>query len=157
MNFLGACYFKEGNLSEALLLWDDCLERRMRVLGAEHADTQQSVLHASTCRNDMGLALLTEGPHQSCAEAEILFKEVLATRRLWLGEDHEGTLVALGNLAQVHLMAGSFSEARPLFLELHGGDKLRRHDLLQRKALQRGAARARGAAGKAKGDAGRRP
>jgi hypothetical protein len=70
-------------------LHTECLEKRSRILGADHADTFMSL-------NNVALAFVQV---ERCEDAILHFRHCLQERSHVLGEDHPDTLETLNNLA----------------------------------------------------------
>lgn len=103
LNNLAWLLIDMGRLAEAEQLLRECIAARREILGNAHPDTLYSlnnlarVLAAAAAAAEKNDA----GRDESLAEAEALFREVVAARREQLGERHQNTLISLANLAEL--------------------------------------------------------
>ncbi|MEV0896599.1 tetratricopeptide repeat protein [Actinoplanes sp. NPDC049802] len=95
----------QGDVRAAILLFEQALADRRRVLGDDHPDTLTSV-------NNLAGAYRSAG---DLGRAIGLFEQALADRRRILGDDHPDTLTSVNNLAYAYRSAGDLGRAIPLF------------------------------------------
>ena len=74
-----------------LPLFEDCLEKRKRILGDDHPDTLDSI-------NNLALLLKAQGEYD---RALPLYEDCLEKRKRILGDDHPHTLYSIQNLARL--------------------------------------------------------
>ena len=103
---LAIAYRSEGKYAEAEPLFQQVLEARMRLLGPRHPSTL-------TTRNSLGRLYLAERRY---AEAERLLDQVLS---IALQDGNQPiALVALGDLAELHVRQRDFEKADAAYAEL---------------------------------------
>ena len=81
MNALGSLFGFKGEYDCALPLYEECLEKRKRILGDDHPDTLISL-------NGFAFTLFLKG---ECARALLLLEESLARAQAALGDNHPDT------------------------------------------------------------------
>ena len=106
-NSLAAAYEDAGRLAEAILLFEQTLAGRERLLGPDDPDTMLS-------RNDLARAYRDAG---RVANAVPLVEQTLSTRERLFGADHPSTLASRNNLASAYRAIGRPAEAISLFEE----------------------------------------
>ena len=106
-NSLAAAYEDAGRLAEAILLFEQTLAGRERLLGPDDPDTMLS-------RNDLARAYRDAG---RVADAVPLVEQTLSTRERLFGADHPSTLASRNNLASAYRAIGRPAEAISLFEE----------------------------------------
>lgn len=89
-------YREQGRLREAEQMYMLALERRERVLGADHQATVDSV-HSLGC---------VYRDQRRLGEAQDMFTLVLASREKELGADHISTLDTVNNLGVIYCQQG---------------------------------------------------
>ena len=94
LNRLALVYYSKGEFEEALPLYDECLEKRKRVLGDDHPDTLASL-------NNLANVYYSKGEFE---EALPLYEKCLKARKSVLGEKHPATLATLKKLETLHLI-----------------------------------------------------
>ena len=104
MNALGSLFGFKGEYDCALPLYQECLEKRKRILGDDHPDTLASInnlaaLFRSKCEYDHALPL---------------YEECLEKRKRMLGDDHPDTLWSQNAFAFVLFLQGECARALPL-------------------------------------------
>jgi eukaryotic-like serine/threonine-protein kinase len=102
---MGNILHDEGKLSEAEPYYREALEERRRVLGAEHADTVESIL-------DLGGLLTDEG---KLSEAEPYLHEAVETSSRVLGDKDPTTIYAIDAMGILLQEQGKLGEAEPYF------------------------------------------
>jgi hypothetical protein len=107
INSLASVFYIKGEYDRALPLFEECLAKRMRVLGENHRDTLDSL-------NNVAEVLKHKG---ECDRALPLLSQCLAMRKCALGEDHLDTLESLNNLAGLLCRTGALDHALPLLEE----------------------------------------
>ncbi|MFF5182111.1 tetratricopeptide repeat protein [Micromonospora sp. NPDC000316] len=95
----------QGQHATAIILFEQVLADRRRVLGDDHPGTLASVNNLAGAYRAVGRV----------AEAIILIERVLADRRRVLGDDHPDTLVSGSNLAGAYRAVGRIAEAITLY------------------------------------------
>ena len=103
-NNLARAYQDAGRLDEAITLYEETLEDRVRILGSDHPDTLAS-------RNNLAEAYRAAG---RLDEAITLHEQTLRESVRILGSDHPDTLTARNNLAETYRAAGRLDQAIPL-------------------------------------------
>ena len=91
MHNLAKLYHNRGRDDEAQSLFEDCLARRMQVLGDAHPAVLSSI-------NNLAILLNRRGDYKG---AQALYDDCFSKRKDRLGEDHPDTLAAMHNLASV--------------------------------------------------------
>ena len=99
--YLAATDFHLGRSTEALKLYEECLEIRTRVLGLEHPDTLQSMNELAVTYNNLGRSM----------EALKLYEECLEIRKRVLGPEYPDTLQSMNGLAVTYNKLGRLTEA----------------------------------------------
>jgi tetratricopeptide (TPR) repeat protein len=117
---LAGAYVATNKLPEAIALFAQVRDARLKKLGADHPDTL-------TTMHNLAVAYQAAG---KLAEAIALFKQVRETRMRNIGADHPDTLATLGSLAKAHQAAGNLDQALPLFAQAAAGIEKRgfQHD-----------------------------
>jgi tetratricopeptide (TPR) repeat protein len=95
---------ENGWTSDALLLTEEVLQLRKRMLGESHPDTLTSIHSLAICYNLAGRR----------SEALQLAEQVLHLRKMVLGESHPDSLTSMHSLAICYNLAGRRSEALQL-------------------------------------------
>lgn len=108
MHHLAALYQSQGEYTKAEPLFALALEVRLRVQGAEHADTLNTMNNLAGLYRDQN----------QLAQAEALDGKVLEVRRRILGEEHLETLNSMNNLACLYWSAKKLDLSVPLFEEV---------------------------------------
>ncbi len=93
-----------GKYSEALALFKQAVEIRMRLLGTEDPSTASAL-------NNLAALHATQDQY---AEAEPLFKKALEVFEHTLGAENPNTVASLNNLAGLYQSLGRLAEAEPL-------------------------------------------
>jgi serine/threonine protein kinase/Tfp pilus assembly protein PilF len=91
----------------AMVLHEQALAERERLLGPEHADTLESM-------HSLAAAMVAAG---KLDRAVPLMETVLQKRKAKFGPDHDDTLAAANNLAVAYQAVGELNKALPLFEE----------------------------------------
>ncbi len=107
MTALGDLYQKLGELDRALVLLEDCLAKRRRVLGDNHHNTLATLANVASVLDDKG----------DFTRALPMFQECLASFKRMYGNDHEATLESLNHVASTLKHMGNYDLALPLFEE----------------------------------------
>ena len=102
------CTWYQGKYREAEPLYRDIVERRTRVLGADHPDT---------LRANYDLASLYV-KQKRWEEYEDLSRDTLARQRRVLGDNHPDTLASLSNSQAYYFEQGRYEEALPVAVEV---------------------------------------
>ncbi|EMD25194.1 tetratricopeptide repeat protein [Amycolatopsis azurea] len=110
-NNLAGAYESEGNLGQAIRLYEATLADRERVLGPDDAETLVS-------RSNLAHAYRTAG---NLRHAIPLHEATLADRERVLGPDHPDTLTSGNNLAGAYASAGDLGRAIPLYKAILAG------------------------------------
>jgi tetratricopeptide (TPR) repeat protein len=104
----GKCLYSDGQFKEAEAQFIDAMDRRKRVLGAEHPDMLTSMANiASTFWN--------QGRWKEAEELEV---QVIETRKRVLGAEHPDTLTSMANLASTYGNQGRWKEAEELEMQV---------------------------------------
>lgn len=105
MNTLGRLYELQNRKEDAERAYQDCLQRRLKLLGPTHPQTLDSV-------NNLAL-LYGSGYGGRLADAKALCKLCLKQRRAssMLGEDHPDTIASASNLASLYYRQAQQSDA----------------------------------------------
>jgi tetratricopeptide (TPR) repeat protein len=101
MDNLATAYYATGKLPEAIALFQQVRDMRVKKLGADHPDTLGTLSNLAATYRAAG----------KLAEAIELFHQVRDAKVKKLGPDHPSTLITLGNLAGAYRLAGKLSEA----------------------------------------------
>jgi tetratricopeptide (TPR) repeat protein len=101
------CLYGDGRFNEAEFSFNEVMETRMRVLGAENPSTLTSM-------NNLALIYKNEGQWD---KAEELGVQVMETRKRVLGVEHPYTLTSMNNLAFTWKGIGQYTEALELLSE----------------------------------------
>ena len=104
---LGSLLQDQGEYDRALPLYEDCLEKRKRILGDDHPHTLDSI-------NNLADLLQDQGEYD---RALPMFEDCLEKRKRVLGDDHPHTLKSIQNLALLlkrHSSAEMFKSAMML-------------------------------------------
>jgi tetratricopeptide (TPR) repeat protein len=104
---LASLFQDQGEYDLALLLYEECLAKRRRVLCEDHPSTLGSL-------NNLAGLFYSKGEYD---RALPLYEECLAKNKLILGEDHPDTLISLNSLAALFYSNGEYDRALPLFEE----------------------------------------
>ncbi|WP_159625404.1 FxSxx-COOH system tetratricopeptide repeat protein [Actinomyces sp. zg296] len=104
-NNLAGAYRSAGRLGEAIDIYEQTLEDRLRVLGADHPDTLAS-------RNNLAGAYQSAG---RLGEAIDIYEQTLKESFRVLGADHPGTLASRNNLAYAYQSAGRLEDAIDIY------------------------------------------
>ena len=100
--------WENGDLNNAELLQVQVMEKRKKLLGAEHPDTFTSMAYlASTYRN--------QGRWNEAEQLEI---QVMDMRKKLLGAEHPDTLTSMANLASTYRNQGRWNEAEQLEIQV---------------------------------------
>jgi eukaryotic-like serine/threonine-protein kinase len=105
---LALSYDKLGRYEKALVLQQEALATRERLLGSDHLDTARS-------RSDLAVILEHLGRF---AESEPLLRQALATRLLQLGPEHADTLLTQANLGGNLRYQSKLAEAETLLVDV---------------------------------------
>ena len=100
-------FYSEGKFAEAILLTEQQLAIRRRLLGNEHPRTLIFI-------NNMGVLLSSQG---RLAEAEPYYREALEVRRRVLAHEHPDTLRSISNMGSLLSSQGRLAEAEPYYCE----------------------------------------
>jgi tetratricopeptide (TPR) repeat protein len=101
MNNLASAYRGAGKVEQALPLFEECLQLKREVLGAEHPDTLLTM-------NTLGIAYRDA---ERLEQALAMHTETLQLRRNKLGDNHPDTILALRVLATTEIACEHFAEA----------------------------------------------
>ena len=104
LNNLATLYYSQGRYSKAKPLFEEALNMREQLLGAEHPDVAQS-------RKALANLCNTQGNYE---KAESLYTEVLALRMRLLGDEHPDVASSLHDLAGVYYSQGRYGNAEAL-------------------------------------------
>ena len=102
---LGNRWSEKGRYREAILMWEQTLAMRQKLLGNEHLDVAQSL-------NNLAVLYDNQGRYE---EAEPLYKQALQMRQKLLGNEHLDVATSLNNLAVLCENQGRYQEAEPLY------------------------------------------
>lgn len=105
---IASAYVSTGRLNDAILLFEQILTDRVRILGNDHPDTLIS-------RDNLAGAYESDG---RLNEAITLYEQTLADSTRILGNDHPSTLASRNNLAGAYESNGRLSEAISLFEQI---------------------------------------
>ena len=105
---IASAYVSTGRLNDAILLFEQILTDRVRILGNDHPDTLIS-------RDNLAGAYESDG---RLNEAITLYEQTLADSTRILGNDHPSTLASRNNLAEAYESNGRLSEAISLFEQI---------------------------------------
>lgn len=105
---IASAYVSTGRLNDAILLFEQILTDRVRILGNDHPDTLIS-------RDNLAGAYESNG---RLNEAITLYEQTLADSTRILGNDHPSTLASRNNLAAAYESNGRLSEAISLFEQI---------------------------------------
>ena len=105
---IASAYVSAGRLNDAILLFEQILTDRVRILGNDHPDTLIS-------RDNLARAYESNG---RLNEAITLYEQTLADSTRILGHDHPSTLASRNNLAGAYESNGRLSEAISLFEQI---------------------------------------
>lgn len=105
---IASAYVSAGRLNDAILLFEQILTDRVRILGNDHPDTLIS-------RDNLAGAYESDG---RLNEAITLYEQTLADCTRILGNDHPSTLASRNNLAGAYESNGRLSEAISLFEQI---------------------------------------
>jgi hypothetical protein len=118
---LGVALQRRGDHEEAIVLFEEALAMRRRLLPADHPDIARSLDNLASSRSSQG----------EYAQGALLHEEALAMRRRLLPEDHPDIAMSLNNLAICHYCVGEYDKGVLLYKEalamrrrLHAGDHL---------------------------------
>jgi len=89
MSSLAGAYSRQGNYSDAEVLYKQCLDKMKIVLGESHPDTL-------TMMNNLACSYSLQGKSR---DAEVILKQCLAKQIVAFGERHPDTLPTMNNLA----------------------------------------------------------
>lgn len=99
---------RQGNLDQAQVQLQECLDKRLDLLGEEHIETLDSFHDLASLHAEQG--------HDG--EAEALFFECLSGRREVLGKEHPETLKTLEAMTRLFASQKRWSDATPLARQL---------------------------------------
>lgn len=102
---LAYIYFKEGNYTDAEIMFDTSLDIHLTLYGEENRFTAKSYYGLGTLYHNMG----------RMAEAEPLYHKALALREQVLGGDHIGVAMSANNLATLYQDMKLHHLALPLY------------------------------------------
>ena len=105
---IASAYESAGRLSDAIPLFEQILNDRIRILGNDHPDTLISRDNLAGAYQDAG----------RLNEAITLYEQTLADSTRILGDDHPNTLASRNNLAGAYESTGRLSEAISLFEQI---------------------------------------
>ena len=105
---IASAYVSAGRLNDAILLFEQILTDRVRILGNDHPDTLIS-------RDNLAGAYESDG---RLNETITLYEQTLADCTRILGNDHPSTLASRNNLAGAYESNGRLSEAISLFEQI---------------------------------------
>ncbi|KAI0859350.1 hypothetical protein F4860DRAFT_270605 [Xylaria cubensis] len=104
---IALCYYSDGRFGEAEAFFQQILEFRTRVLGAEHPDTLKCV----------GKLALTYHAQSRFPEAKVLGLRAMEAQKRVLGEDDPETLSTMSHLAMTYSDLSQWKEAEELELQ----------------------------------------
>jgi serine/threonine protein kinase/tetratricopeptide (TPR) repeat protein len=113
MHLMGGVYDNLGLYPQAQLLFDDAVEIRKRVLGAENPETLKSIHGVSRLLREQG----------RYAEAEKMQRDTLAVERRVLGNENPDTLDSVAELAVILDNEARYPEAEKLAQEALDTDR----------------------------------
>ena len=102
----GMCLYSDGRYNDAEVPLIEVVERRKRVLGAEHPEALTSI-------NNLAATYLYQGRWKEATE---LGEELVETRKRVQGGEHPDTLQSMNNLASAYGIQGRWNEAEELFI-----------------------------------------
>jgi tetratricopeptide (TPR) repeat protein len=105
LNCVGYYLWQRGEYKQIESLHQRALAIREEALGAEHADTGNSLAH-------LAFFYRSQGKYE---QAEPLLQRALANRERVLGPDHPNTATSLNNLASLYQAQGKYEQAEPLY------------------------------------------
>jgi tetratricopeptide (TPR) repeat protein len=115
LNNLALAYWNAGKTPEALALFEQVRDVRVKKLGPDHP-------HTLTTLDNLAGAYRSAG---KTPEAIALYEQVRAARLKSLGPDHLETLTALSNLAVAYWSVRQLDKSVPLFEEVLKGRQAR--------------------------------
>jgi tetratricopeptide (TPR) repeat protein len=107
MNNLARAYHDSGQLAEAVLLFEEALQKSLAKLGPDHPQTLTNM-------GNLAVAYMTSGQP---AKAVPLCEDTLKKMKAKLGPDHPNTLTCMNILAGAYRASGQLARAVPLFEE----------------------------------------
>jgi tetratricopeptide (TPR) repeat protein len=97
----------QGRYRDAILMWENVLEMRRNLLGAEHPDVATNI-------NNLAYLYKSQGRYE---EAEQHYKEALLLSQKVLGVEHINVTIILQNLAILYDAQGRYDKAEPLYIQ----------------------------------------
>jgi tetratricopeptide (TPR) repeat protein len=97
--------YTQGNAAQALSLFEECLKKRITILGHTHPDTL-------TTMNSYATVLYSQGRY---VEAVKVYEHCLEKRVEICGENHPDTVTTLNDLACVYYSQGNLQKALPMY------------------------------------------
>ena len=113
MSALGDLFQKMGEFDRALLLLEECLTRRRRILGDGHHNTLATLSNVASLIDDKG----------DFARALPMFQECLVAFQRIHGSDHVATLESLNHVASTLQHMGHHDRALPLLEQCLAGKR----------------------------------
>lgn len=107
LDAIGSAYLTQRRYEKAEPYLEECLSKRMTLLGEKHADTLKSM-------SALAFLYVDQGQYD---KAEILSKNCLLQRKATLGENHPDTLESMSCLAALYVKQKKLEQAHELHEE----------------------------------------
>ena len=102
---LGRRWREQRRYRDAILLWEQIVKSRQKLLGNEHPDVASSL-------NNLASLYYNQGRYE---EAEPLYRQALQMTQKLLGNEHPDVATSLNNLATLYYNQGRYEEAKSYF------------------------------------------
>ncbi len=119
-HILASLYRSQGQLPQALSLYEQCYEDYQRVLGERHPDTLSVMFNLAGLYQSYSDAHHSQNQHDNHSKALSLLERCYELSKEVLGREHSHTLAMMNTLAKLYQDKGQLPQAAVMFTECYG-------------------------------------